>query len=43
MPKFALIKIDQVKGKINFYKLEIDGTCEFESSNILEDAKKMIK
>ncbi len=30
MPKFALIKIEQVKGKINFYKLEIDGTCEFD-------------
>lgn len=30
MPKFALVKIDQVKGKINFYKLKIDGTCEFD-------------
>ena len=27
---FALIRIDQVKGKINFYKLEIDGECEFD-------------
>lgn len=26
---FVLHKIDQVKGKINFYKLGIDGKCEF--------------
>lgn len=30
MPKFALIRIDQVKGKINFYKLGIDGKCDFD-------------
>ena len=30
MPKFALIRIEQVKGKINFFKLVIDGTCEFD-------------
>ena len=30
MRKFALIKIEQVKGKINFLKLEIDGKCEFD-------------
>lgn len=30
MHTFVLIKIDQVKGKINFYKLEIDGECEFD-------------
>jgi hypothetical protein len=30
MPKFALIKIDQVKGKINFYKLGIEGKCDFD-------------
>ena len=30
MRTFVLLKIDQVKGKINFYKLEIDGTCEFD-------------
>ena len=30
MPTFALKKIEQVKGKINFYKLEIDGKCEFD-------------
>lgn len=28
---FALKKIEQVKGKIDFYKLEIDGKCEFEN------------
>lgn len=27
---FALNKIEQVKGKISFYKLEIDGRCEFD-------------
>jgi len=27
---FVLLKIGQVKGKINFYKLEIDGICEFD-------------
>ncbi|HEY5125376.1 MAG TPA: hypothetical protein VIK14_16720 [Ignavibacteria bacterium] len=30
MRKFALIRIEQVKGKINFFKLEIDGKCEFD-------------
>lgn len=30
MHTFVLRKIDQVKGKINFYKLEIDGICEFD-------------
>lgn len=30
MHRFALKKIEQVKGKINFYKLEIDGKCEFD-------------
>jgi hypothetical protein len=30
MHTFALIRIDQVKGKINFYKLEINGECEFD-------------
>lgn len=30
MHTFALIRIDQVKGKIKFYKLEIDGECEFD-------------
>jgi hypothetical protein len=29
MPRFALKKIDQVKGKINFYTLEVDGRSEF--------------
>lgn len=41
MPKFALIKIDQVKGKINFYKMEIDGTCEFdEFCEVLEKTEE---
>lgn len=30
MPTFALISLDQVKGRIKFYKLEIDGICEFD-------------
>jgi len=30
MPIFALHNIDQVKGKTKFYKLEIDGVCEFD-------------
>lgn len=30
MPTFTLKKIDQVKGKISFYKMEIDGNCEFD-------------
>ena len=39
MPTFALIRIDQVKGKINFYKLEINGECEFdEFCEALENA-----
>jgi hypothetical protein len=29
MRNFVLHKIDQVKGKISFYRLEIDGRCEF--------------
>lgn len=45
MHTFALIRIDQVKGKINFYKLEIDGECEFdEFCEALEntDEKKVL-
>lgn len=39
MSTFALKKIEQVKGKINFYKLEIDGKCEFnEFCEALENA-----
>ncbi|MCU0472505.1 MAG: hypothetical protein MUC93_03930 [Bacteroidales bacterium] len=39
MHTFALIRIEQVKGKINFYKLEIDGKCEFnEFCEALENA-----
>jgi hypothetical protein len=30
MHTFVLHKIDQVKGKISFYKLEIDGKCDFD-------------
>ena len=30
MSTFALISLDQVKGRIKFYKLEIDGICEFD-------------
>jgi hypothetical protein len=30
MHTFALKKIEQVKGKIYFYKLEVDGHCEFD-------------
>jgi hypothetical protein len=30
MYKFALHKIEQVKGKISFFKLEVDGKCEFD-------------
>lgn len=36
---FVLLKIEQVKGKINFYKLQIDGRCEFdEFCEVLEKA-----
>ena len=44
MRKFALIKIEQVKGKINFYKLEIDGNCEFdEFCDLLERKRRLSK
>ena len=37
---FALKKIEQVKGKINFYKLEVDGKCEFDEFCELLERKK---
>ncbi len=30
MRKFALIRIEQVKGKLQFFKLQTDGICEFD-------------
>jgi len=30
MHTFALKRIEQVKGKVSFFKLEIDGVCEFD-------------
>ncbi|MEZ5020042.1 MAG: hypothetical protein R2756_07940 [Bacteroidales bacterium] len=30
MHTFALKRIEQIKGKISFFKLEIDGVCEFD-------------
>lgn len=44
MPIFALINIDQVKGKIKFFKLEIDGICEFDNfCKELESTKEGVK
>lgn len=41
MPRFALKKIEQVKGRINFYKLEVDGRSEFnEFCEALENANE---
>ena len=31
MHRFALLPIEQIKGKINFFKLEVDGECEFDN------------
>ena len=30
MHKFALIRLNEIKGKITFFKLEINGKCEFD-------------
>lgn len=30
MPIFALHQIDEITGQIKFYKLHVDGTCEFD-------------
>lgn len=44
MSIFALKKIEQVKGKIIFYKLEIDNRCEFdEFCELLESRKDISK
>jgi hypothetical protein len=41
---FALKKIEQVKGKVNFFKLEIDNRCEFdEFCELLERRKEASK
>ena len=31
MPKFVIRKIPEIVGKIDFFKLEIDGKCEFDT------------
>ncbi len=38
MTKFALEKIEAVKGKIDFYKLKINGKCDFDE--FCEEVKK---
>jgi putative component of toxin-antitoxin plasmid stabilization module len=44
MCNFALLHIDQVKGKIKFYKLEIDGKCLFdEFCNNLKGKREISK
>jgi hypothetical protein len=40
MPIFALKLIEQVKGKIKFYKLESDQECEFDEFCRLLESKK---
>ena len=41
MHTFALKRIEQIKGKIGFFKLEIDGVCEFdEFCKTLEEKKE---
>lgn len=47
MSIFVLKKIDQVKGRIRFYKLEIDKVCEFDvfckELEKTEEGKKLLK
>jgi hypothetical protein len=41
---FALKKIEQVKGKINFFKLEVDKKCEIDDfCELLEREKEESK
>jgi len=45
MHTFALKRIEQVKGKINFFKLEIDGKCDFDDfckSFVSPEEKKVL-
>lgn len=30
MPKFAVVKLEEIVGRITFYKLEVDGVCPFD-------------